>query len=249
MWQQALHQHRGLKKFYSAKQPQPFGHKADARRRWIEGQTACSPRSHRTSLWTSRRYLELSGVNALLRDLRDKDIRTKIRLRATGATHGGIPFERGSLFYLLRNRFYIGEVKSSPSSSAASKAIGAISKQAHCKFGRLIDSVNWLKMLVIGFQSYCGAEDEIEIRKAANWGGLVNKMVYGKSGNVTAAAHKPIDAIADSYRKTGQPRAYKRGRSTPSSVTAVSALTVSALTVLVLGECWRRQTYDKNHCS
>jgi site-specific DNA recombinase len=58
-----------------------------------------------------RRYLELSGVNALVRDLKDKEIRTKIRLRVTGATHGGIPFERGSLFYLLRNRFYIGEVK------------------------------------------------------------------------------------------------------------------------------------------
>jgi DNA invertase Pin-like site-specific DNA recombinase len=58
-----------------------------------------------------RLYLELSGVNALVRDLKDKDARTKVRLRATGATHGGIPFERGSLFYLLRNRFYIGEVK------------------------------------------------------------------------------------------------------------------------------------------
>jgi site-specific DNA recombinase len=58
-----------------------------------------------------RRYLELGGVNALVRDLREIDVRTKIRLRATGATHGGIPFERGSLFYLLRNRFYIGEVK------------------------------------------------------------------------------------------------------------------------------------------
>jgi site-specific DNA recombinase len=58
-----------------------------------------------------RRYLELSGVNELVRDLRYKDIRTKIRLRATGATHGGIPFERGSLFYLLRNQFYVGEVK------------------------------------------------------------------------------------------------------------------------------------------
>jgi hypothetical protein len=58
-----------------------------------------------------RRYLELGGVNALVRDLKDKDIRTKIRLRATGATHGGIPVERGSLFYLLRNRFYIGEIK------------------------------------------------------------------------------------------------------------------------------------------
>jgi site-specific DNA recombinase len=58
-----------------------------------------------------RRYLELGGVNALVRDLRDKDIRTKIRLRSTGLSRGGIPFERGSLFYLLRNRFYIGEVK------------------------------------------------------------------------------------------------------------------------------------------
>jgi DNA invertase Pin-like site-specific DNA recombinase len=58
-----------------------------------------------------RRYLELDGVNALVRDLGEKYIRTKIRLRATGATHGGISFERGSLFYLLRNRFYIGEVK------------------------------------------------------------------------------------------------------------------------------------------
>src|SRR5437762_6546620 len=58
-----------------------------------------------------RRYLELGGVNALVRDPRDKGIRTKIRPRLTGATHGGIPYERGSLFYLLRNRFYIGEVK------------------------------------------------------------------------------------------------------------------------------------------
>ena len=39
------------------------------------------------------------------------DIRTKSRLLATGATRGGVPFGRGSLFYLLRNRFYIGEVK------------------------------------------------------------------------------------------------------------------------------------------
>ena len=58
-----------------------------------------------------QRYLDLSGVNALVRDLKDKDIRTKQRLLVSGATRGGILFERGSLFYLLRNRFYIGEVK------------------------------------------------------------------------------------------------------------------------------------------
>jgi hypothetical protein len=46
-----------------------------------------------------------------VRDLRERDIRTKSRLLATGATRGGVPFGRGSLFYLLRNRFYVGEVK------------------------------------------------------------------------------------------------------------------------------------------
>lgn len=58
-----------------------------------------------------RRYLKLSGVNALVRDLEERNIRTKARLLSTGATRGGIPFERGTLFYLLRNRFYIGEVR------------------------------------------------------------------------------------------------------------------------------------------
>jgi site-specific DNA recombinase len=58
-----------------------------------------------------RRYLELSGVNALVRDLRERNILTKKRPLATGGSRGGIPFGRGTLFYLLRNRFYIGEVQ------------------------------------------------------------------------------------------------------------------------------------------
>jgi len=41
-----------------------------------------------------KRYLELSGVNALVRDLKDRNIRTKTRPLATGGTRGGIPFER-----------------------------------------------------------------------------------------------------------------------------------------------------------
>jgi site-specific DNA recombinase len=58
-----------------------------------------------------RRYLELGGVNALVRDLRERNFRSKSRLLATGATRGNVLFGRGALFYLLRNRFYIGEVK------------------------------------------------------------------------------------------------------------------------------------------
>jgi hypothetical protein len=58
-----------------------------------------------------RRYLELTGVNALVRDLKERNIRTKSRPLATDATRGGMPFERGSLFCLLRNCFYVGEVR------------------------------------------------------------------------------------------------------------------------------------------
>src|ERR1700675_1447487 len=58
-----------------------------------------------------RRYLELGSVNELLRDLRERNIRTKTRRLSTAATRGGSPFGRGALYYLLSNHFYIGEVK------------------------------------------------------------------------------------------------------------------------------------------
>ncbi len=58
-----------------------------------------------------RRYLELGGVNELVRDLKERNIRTKIQNLSSGKTRGGIPFGRGALYYLLSNHFYIGEVK------------------------------------------------------------------------------------------------------------------------------------------
>jgi site-specific DNA recombinase len=58
-----------------------------------------------------RRYLELGSVNELVRDLGERNIKTKFKKLSTGATRGGIPFGRGSLYYLLSNHFYIGEVK------------------------------------------------------------------------------------------------------------------------------------------
>ncbi len=57
-----------------------------------------------------RRYLEVGSIGRLLTDLRDRGIVTKIRHLSNGRTIGGIPFTRGPLAYLLRNRFYIGEV-------------------------------------------------------------------------------------------------------------------------------------------
>jgi site-specific DNA recombinase len=58
-----------------------------------------------------RRYLELSGINELVRDLRAKNICTKVRTSGEGKTRGGIPFGRGTLSHLLRNRFFISEIQ------------------------------------------------------------------------------------------------------------------------------------------
>jgi site-specific DNA recombinase len=58
-----------------------------------------------------RRYLELGSVNRLVVDLRARNFRTKIRKLSSGGMRGGIAFTQGPLFYLLRNCFYVGQVR------------------------------------------------------------------------------------------------------------------------------------------
>ena len=55
-------------------------------------------------------YLRLGSLNLLMADLHARSLVTKVRTLKTGQTVGGIPFTRGPLAYLLRNRFYVGEV-------------------------------------------------------------------------------------------------------------------------------------------
>jgi site-specific DNA recombinase len=58
-----------------------------------------------------KRYLELGSVNRLVIELRQRNFRSKVRKLSTGGTRGGVAFTQGPLFYMLRNRFYIGEVR------------------------------------------------------------------------------------------------------------------------------------------
>jgi hypothetical protein len=57
-----------------------------------------------------RSYLKLGSLNLLMAELRQRGIVSKIRKLRTGEKVGGIPFTRGPLAHLLRNRFYIGEI-------------------------------------------------------------------------------------------------------------------------------------------
>src|SRR5438093_7834 len=56
------------------------------------------------------RYLELGSIRALAEDLDRRGIRRKPRRLSNGRTVGGGRFGVGALAYLLKNRFYIGEV-------------------------------------------------------------------------------------------------------------------------------------------
>ena len=57
-----------------------------------------------------RQYLELGCLTKLAGDLRERGIVTKAMMLSSGSVRGGIPFTKGPLHYLLRNRVYIGEI-------------------------------------------------------------------------------------------------------------------------------------------
>ena len=57
-----------------------------------------------------RRYLEIKTAPALLQKLHVEGVVTKVQNRTSGPHRGGIPFRRGSLFYLLKNPVYRGKI-------------------------------------------------------------------------------------------------------------------------------------------
>jgi DNA invertase Pin-like site-specific DNA recombinase len=56
-------------------------------------------------------YLDLGCVSKLKVRLDSESVRSKVRLSRSGSRHGGLPFSRGALYELLRNRLYLGEVR------------------------------------------------------------------------------------------------------------------------------------------
>ena len=84
--------------------PVPLGYDVIERRLVVNEAEAGTVRSIYTS------YIELGTVPALVVHLNAAGIRTKVQQRVSGPHRGGIPFARGSLYHLLRNRIYLGEI-------------------------------------------------------------------------------------------------------------------------------------------
>lgn len=56
-------------------------------------------------------YLKFGCVRKLMAQLKRESVKTKTWVTKAGAKLGGVSFARGHLYYLLRNRLYIGEIR------------------------------------------------------------------------------------------------------------------------------------------
>jgi site-specific DNA recombinase len=84
--------------------PVPLGYAS------VDKKIVVIPQEAETVRTIFRRYLELGSIGALLQELDRLGVQTKSRDLSTGKTIGGGRFGKGGLNYLLKNRFYIGEI-------------------------------------------------------------------------------------------------------------------------------------------
>ncbi len=82
----------------------PLGYRVESRKLVID------PVEAETVRMVFRRYLALGSMLPLLEELHSKGITTRARVLSTGKASGGIPFTKGPLAHLLKNRTYVGEL-------------------------------------------------------------------------------------------------------------------------------------------
>jgi DNA invertase Pin-like site-specific DNA recombinase len=82
----------------------PFGYDAAGRTLTINEAEATTVRR------IFERYLELGSTHKLVAELGAAGVVTKRTTSKSGVVRGGVPFQRGPLFHMLKNRTYIGEI-------------------------------------------------------------------------------------------------------------------------------------------
>jgi DNA invertase Pin-like site-specific DNA recombinase len=82
----------------------PLGYRLEERKLYVDEQEAAIVRL------IFELYLELGSVRALQRELKRRDIKTRLRVLASGEKVGGVCLTNGPLSYILHNRHYLGEI-------------------------------------------------------------------------------------------------------------------------------------------
>ena len=82
----------------------PLGYRVEDRKLVVDEAEAATVRS------IFERYLALGSMLALLAELHERNIRTRLRTLSSGRLIGGVFFTKGPLAHLLKNRMYLGEL-------------------------------------------------------------------------------------------------------------------------------------------
>lgn len=82
----------------------PLGYRVEAKKLLVDETEAATVRL------IFERYVALGSLSALQRELRERGVVTRLRLRASGEAIGGVPLTNGPLAHLLANRVYRGEI-------------------------------------------------------------------------------------------------------------------------------------------
>ena len=166
-----------------------------------------------------RLYLELASLGLLMEELRERGIVSKVRHLSNGRTIGGIPFTRGSLAYLLRNRFYIGEVRYR----------GEICLAQHAA---ILD-----RDLFEEVQQTLSSQHCASARARGRSGALLMGRLYDDAGNRMTPAHANKRGVRYRYYVSA---ALSQGRPA-GSVTRASARDIEAVVIRALRERYPEQ--------
>ena len=82
----------------------PLGYRLEERKLYVDPDEAVSVRL------IFDLYLELRSIRALQRELKRRNIRTRVRTLTTGKAVGGLHLTNGRSPHILHNRHYLGEI-------------------------------------------------------------------------------------------------------------------------------------------
>jgi site-specific DNA recombinase len=160
------------------------------------------------------RYLERGSIRALAEDLDRRGIRSKPRRLSNGRTVGGGRFGVGALAYLLKNRFYVGEVVHR----------GEVHRSEH---EPIIDSA-----LFQAVQAKLAARAVARRCRLRGSAALLTGRVFDNAGNRMSPTHANKDGVRYRYYVS---QAVLQGRPQPSGVVSrVPAAEIEAFLIAAL---------------
>jgi site-specific DNA recombinase len=77
----------------------------------VDRKLVVNPAEAEQVIYIFNRYVELGCVSQLKAELDVQGILSKVRTSRSGKVSGGLPYSRGALYELLRNRLYLGEIQ------------------------------------------------------------------------------------------------------------------------------------------